>query len=96
MIQDNVAYQTSAQMQTFYAENTDRLTIYQLPAYSPDLTSIEALWKNVKKDATPLRWFPHFTDRVTKVSTTLTKLAGLPRELTALMGEYRFLTLPAD
>jgi transposase len=29
VIQDNVAYPTSAQLPTFYAEHTDRLTIYQ-------------------------------------------------------------------
>ena len=46
----------------------------------------------MKKEATHLRWFPHFTGLVTKVSDTFTKLAGLPRELTALAGEYRFLT----
>jgi transposase len=95
VIQDNVTYHTSAQMRTFYAAHTDRLTIYQLPAYSPELNPIEALWKKVKKDATHLKWFPHFTDVVTKVSATLKKFADLPRELTALMGEYRFLTLPA-
>ncbi len=95
VIQDNAAYHTSADMRTFYAANADRLTVYQLPSYSPDLNPIEALWKKVKKDATHLRWFPHFINLVTKVSDTLRKLADLPHELTALMGEYRFLTLPA-
>lgn len=42
VIQDNVAYHTSAPMQTFYAAHADRLTIYQLPAYSPELNPIEA------------------------------------------------------
>jgi transposase len=96
IIQDNVAYHTSAEMQTFYADHADRLTVYQLPPYSPDLNPIEGLWKKVKKDATHLKWFPKFTDLVTKVKTTLTKLAGLPAELTALQGEYRHLILPAD
>lgn len=96
VIQDNVAYHTSVQMRTFYAAHTNRLTVYQLPPYSPDLNPIEALWKKVKKDASHLRWFPHFTDLVTKVSDTLRKFTDLPQELTALMGEYRFLTLPAD
>ncbi len=96
VIQDNVSYHISAELQTFYAAHPDRLTVYQLPSYSPDLNPIEALWKKVKKDATHLRWFPHFTDVVTKVTETLTKLAGLPRELTALAGEYRFLTRLAE
>jgi transposase len=93
VIQDNVSYHTSAPMKTFYAENNDRLTAYQLPAYSPDLNPIEALWKKIKKDSTHLKWFPGFTDLVTTVSTSLTKFAGSPDELTSVMGEYRFLTL---
>jgi transposase len=92
VIQDNASYHTSAPLKTFYAAHADRLTIYQLPAYSPDLNPIEGLWKKVKKDATHLKWFPMFIDLVTKVATTLTKLAGLPDELTALQGEYRHLT----
>jgi len=95
VIQDNVSYHTSASMKTFYTEHTDRLTIYQLPAYSPDLNPIEALWRKIKKDSTHLSWFPQFTDLVRKVSTSLTKFARSPHELTALMGEYRFLTLTA-
>jgi transposase len=96
VIQDNASYHTSAPMKTFYAEHADRLTVYQLPPYSPDLNPIEGLWKKVKKDATHLRWFPHFIDLVTKVSDTLRKLADLPLELTALMGEYRLLPHPAE
>jgi transposase len=96
VIQDNVTYHVSADMRTFYADHADRLTIYQLPAYSPDLNPIEGLWKKVKKDATHLKWFPLFTDLATTVQTTHTKFAGLPADLTALQGEYRFLTLPAE
>jgi hypothetical protein len=46
----------------------------------------------VKKDATHLCYFPTFAALVAKVSQTLTKFAGLPDELTALVGEYRALT----
>ena len=95
VIQDNVAYHTSAALRTFYRAHADRLTVYQLPPYSPDLNPIEALWKKVKKQATHLRWFPYFTDLVAKVSGTLEKLAGSPHELTTCMGEYRYLTPPS-
>lgn len=92
LIQDNASYHTSGPLRTFYAEHTDHLTVYQLPAYSPDLNPIEGLWKKVKKDATHLRYFPQFASLVAKVCDTLTTLAGTPRELTALAGEYRTLT----
>jgi transposase len=78
LIQDNASYHTSGPLQTFYTTNADRLTIYQLPAYSPDLNPIEGIWQKVKEGATHLRYFPHFADLVTKVDTTLTTLAGTP------------------
>lgn len=96
VIQDNARYHVSVAMRTFYAAHTDRLTVYQLPSYSPDLNPIEGLWKKVKKDATHLKWFPTFTHLVTKVTTTLAKLANLPAELMALQGDYRHLLLPAE
>ncbi len=89
LIQDNAPYHTSGSLQDFYEEHTDRLTVYQLPSYSPDLSPIEGLWKNVKKEATHLRYFAQFVDLVAKVDEALTKLAKLPDELTALVGEYR-------
>jgi transposase len=92
LIQDNASYHTSGPLHAFYAAHADRLTVYQLPAYSPDLNPIEGLWKKVKKDATHLRYFPHFADLVAKVMASLTKFAGLPHELTTLVGEYRELT----
>jgi transposase len=96
LIQDNAPYHTSGKLQEFFAEHADRLTVYQLPPYSPDLNPIEYLWKKVKKDATHLRYFPLFADLIAKVDDTLAKLANLPDELTALIGEYReWLPMPA-
>ncbi len=38
------------------------LYIYRLPSYSPDYNPIEKLWKNTKRDATHLKFFPTFED----------------------------------
>lgn len=95
LIQDNAPYHVSGSLRAFYEAHADRLTVYQLPAYSPDLNPIEHLWKKVKKDATHLRYFPVFTDLIEEVTRTLTRFAGSPDELTVLQGEYRFIKLPA-
>lgn len=92
LIQDNASYHTSGPLHAFYAAHADRLSVYQLPAYSPDLNPIEGLWQKVKEDATHLRYFSTFAALVAKVTESLTKFAGLPRELTSLVGEYRELT----
>ena len=95
MIQDNASYHVSRPLRAFYAAHADRLTVYQLPAYSPDLNPIEYLWKKVKKEATHLHYFPLFAELIAEVTKTLTRLAGSPEELTSLQGEYRFIKLPA-
>ena len=95
LIQDNAPYHVSSTLRAFYAAHADRLTVYQLPAYSPDLNPIEYLWKNVKEEATHLRYFRLFADLIAKVTNTLTRLAGSPDELASLQGEYRFIKLPA-
>ena len=43
LIQDNAPYHLSSALRAFYAAHSDRLTVYQLPAYSPDLNPIEYL-----------------------------------------------------
>ncbi len=88
LIQDGAKYHTSQAMQAFFAAHTDRLTVCQLPAYSPDFNPIEYLWKKVKKLATHLKYFATFEALVAKVDESLGQLAALPAEILALMGHY--------
>jgi transposase len=43
LIQDGARYHTSAAMKAFFAQYHDRLTVFQLPSYSPDFNPIEKL-----------------------------------------------------
>jgi transposase len=52
VIQDGARYHTSQIMQAFFMAHAARLTIEQLPSYSPDFNPIAHLWKKVKKEAT--------------------------------------------
>lgn len=88
LIQDGARYHTSKVMQEFFTAHTDRLTIQQLPAYSPDFNPIEFLWRNIKKQATHLRYFPTFQDLTQAVDEKLQLFAGLPDSILALMGKY--------
>lgn len=88
LIQDGARYHTSKAMQQFFADHADRLTLYQLPAYSPDFNPIEFLWRNVKKLATHLRYHPTFQSLVAKVDEKLHHFASLPAAILALMGKY--------
>jgi transposase len=88
VIQDGARYHTSQAMQTFFKAHAERLTIEQLPAYSPDFNPIEPLWKKVKKEATHLKHFPEFSDLQQEVDRALLHFAQTPREITVLMARY--------
>jgi transposase len=88
VIQDGARYHTSAAMQHFFDAHADRLTIEQLPAYSPDFNPIEHLWKKVKKEATHLKYFPEFTHLQAEVDRALLHFAQTPNEITVLMARY--------
>ena len=88
IIQDGARYHTSAAMAQFFAAHADRLTVKQLPAYSPDFNPIEYLWRNLKRQATHLRYFPTFETLVEKVDAKLRYFAALPKAIKGLMGKY--------
>ena len=88
VIQDGARYHTSQAMQDFFKAHAARLTIEQLPSYSPDFNPIEHLWKKVKKEATHLKYFPDFAQLQTEVDRALLHFAQTPREITVLMARY--------
>jgi transposase len=65
-----------------------RLTVFQLPSYSPDYNPIEFLWKNLKRRATHNRYFPEFETLITSVADALVYYARHAEEVKQLMGAY--------
>lgn len=90
LIQDGARYHTSAAMQHFFTRHAERLTVFQLPSYSPDYNPIEKLWKKVKKEGTHLQYFPTFEALTDKVEYALLKFAHTPAEILSLC------SLPAE
>ena len=58
IVQDGARYHTAAQTRESVAEHSERLSVYQLPSYSPDYNPVEHLWRNVKHHKTHNRYFP--------------------------------------
>lgn len=88
LIQDGARYHTSKATREFLEQNKERLTVYQLPSYSPDYNPIEYLWKKVKTHATHNRYFAEFVLLVKSVDQALTVLATQSTEILRLMGIY--------
>jgi len=64
LIEDGAPYHNGASINCFKQEMEaqGRLFVYRLPSYSPDKNPIEQLWKNTKKEATHLKYFPTFEE----------------------------------
>ena len=88
LIQDGAKYHTSQSTRAFFAAHQDRLTVFQLPSYSPDYSPIEFLWKKMKRRATHNRYFPDFQGLVAAVDDALAYFASQVAEIKSLMGLY--------
>lgn len=86
LLQDGARYHTSQALKEFFAVHAARLTVFQLPSYSPDLNPIEKLWKKIKEQDTHLHYFPDFAALTDRVDAALLKFAARPAEILALFG----------
>lgn len=88
LIQDNVSYHTCPDMQAFFYDHRDRITVYQLPCYSPDYNPIEKLWKKIKEKGIHLCYFPTFEDLKNKVNEMLLLFKDAKNEVLSLFVFY--------
>ena len=88
LIQDGAKYHTSKATRAFFETHGDRLSVFQLPSYSPDYNPIEFLWKKMKQRATHNRYFPAFEALASSVEEALAYFAKQVEEIKSLMGQY--------
>lgn len=96
IIQDGAKYHTSKAMQQFWSEHRERITVHQLPSYSPDYNPIEYLWRKIKKGQTHNKYFAQFSELITTVDNALAHFAQHPELVLNLFGLYSKETGLAD
>ncbi len=89
IVQDGARYHTSKAMKAFFEKYPDRISVYQLPSYSPDYNPIEKLWKKIKEADIHLHYFPTFEDLKNKVELALEGFQIMKEEVLKLFGFYR-------
>ncbi|MDM8557813.1 transposase [Thiotrichales bacterium HSG14] len=72
-------YHDSKAVKKFMAEKINRLTVYKLPAYSPDFNPIEKVWKKIKEFDPHLHYFPTFDSLKLRVDSALTNFGILSK-----------------
>lgn len=88
LIQDGAPYHRSKAMRIFFGKHSHRITVHELPAYSPDYNPIEMLWKKIKEKETHLRYFPTFQALKNKVNEALIHFRDMQKEILSLFGFY--------
>ena len=86
---DIASRMATAEMKAFFEAHKDRLTVFDLPSYSPDYNPIEKLWKKVKEKGTHLQYFPTFEALKEKVEETLAFFENARQEVLSLVQMYR-------
>jgi len=79
-------------MKEFYEKHSDRLTVFNLPSYSPDYNPIEMLWKKIKEKETHLHYFPTFDSLKKKVNEAILNFKNLKHEILSLFVFYNELS----
>ena len=76
-------------MRAFFETNNNRITVYNLPSYSPDFNPIEKLWKKIKECGTHLKYFPTFDSLKATVNDMLVRFEKIGKEVLNLFGFYK-------
>ena len=88
LIHDGARYHTSQTTIQFLEAHGQRITVYPLPAYSPDYHPIEYLWKKTKQRATHNQYFKEFIQLTVSVDKALAYFAMHPDTVLGLFGRY--------
>lgn len=67
MILDNARYHHAEELDSFLEKNKNRIELFFLPPYSPELNPIERVWKLTRKLCTHNQYFATLDDLVSAV-----------------------------
>jgi hypothetical protein len=84
LLQDGANYHTSTETKAFFAQQTARLAVCQLPTSSLDSNPSEKRWKKSKPQDTPLHDCPTFEGLTAQVEQARLKFAKIPEAILAL------------
>lgn len=88
LIQDGAKYHVAQAVKQFFHQQRARLTVVNLPSYSPDYNPIEFLWRSVKRRTTHNVYFPDFQRLIHSVEEALAAFQARPDYVKSLFTLY--------
>ena len=88
LILDNVKYHKAKDLKPFLKKNKNRLRLFSLPPYSPELNAVEMVWRETKKDATHNRYFRYMRGLTRAIQTQFRIYQNKPRRLSGLIAPF--------
>jgi transposase len=88
LVQDGARYHTAKHTRQFFQHHAHRLTVAQLPSYSPDYNPIEFLWRALKRRTTHNVYFPEFATLMASVEDALAFFQNQPDYVKSLFTIY--------
>jgi transposase len=89
LVVDNVSYHKSAETRAWVEKHKNRIELFYLPGYSPDLNPDEWVWKNVKNDNVA-RIVPEWPGQLFEIAEkALRMLWGSPRKIRGFFSDPR-------
>lgn len=87
LVLDNARYHHAKLLKDYLESVKEKLELFFLPAYSPDLNAIEMLWRKTRRNVTHNRYF----ENIEELKTKLFKYWGqfcIPNEELAKLGKF--------
>lgn len=87
LIHDNVAYHRGPEVQGWLSLHR-RFEVVALPAYSPELNAVEAVWHHTRLQATHNRYYPETEQFVSSLTATLRDIARYPNQIAGYLQPF--------
>lgn len=88
LILDNASYHRAKSLKPFLKDNKDRLWLFALPPYSPELNVIEMVWRETRRDATHNRYFPTIKRLTRAIQTQFRIYQKEPEQLSGIVAPF--------
>lgn len=89
IIDNGPCHNLEEQGKHWLAENADKIALFRLPPYSPELNPIEPVWKTTRKLTTHNRFYRTTQERDAALRTTFAKFRQRPGLIAAHVARLR-------